>query len=364
MAVVFERRDYSLAGPGNAKAVASGLASAEWYHTAIPRARMKELMKRSDGPATRDTLLWLGLLALTGGLGAYFWGSWIAVPFFLVYGVLYGSAGDSRWHECGHGTAFKTQWKNDVVYQIACFMMIRNPVVWRWSHSRHHTDTIIVGRDPEIITPRPPELLKIGLNFFGILNVPQSLGAMLRYASGRLTDAEKDFIPEGEQSKVFVVARLWTAIYAATLAVCVVSESLLPLMLIGLPSLYGAWHHVLTGLTQHIGLAEDVLDHRLNCRTVYMNPFSRFVYWNMNYHVEHHMFPMVPYHALPALHREILADCPPPYKGFLDAYREIVPTLLRQLRDPAYFVHRQLPPTARPSHPGPLAAQLGFAEAA
>ena len=34
-------------------------------------------------------------------------------------------------------------------------------------------------------------------------------------------------------------------------------------------------------------------------RTVLMNPVSRFIYWNMNYHVEHHMFPMVPYHALP-----------------------------------------------------------------
>ena len=67
--------------------------------------------------------------------------------------------------------------------------------------------------------------------------------------------------------------------------------------------MYGAWLHVLTGLTQHAGLAEDVLDHRLNSRTVYMNPVFRFIYWNMNYHVEHHMFPMVPYHALPATAR-------------------------------------------------------------
>ena len=33
----------------------------------------------------------------------------------------------------------------------------------------------------------------------------------------------------------------------------------------------------------------------------------------MNYHVEHHMFPLVPYHALPELHAELKADMPPAY---------------------------------------------------
>jgi fatty acid desaturase len=354
-------RDYALTGPLNARAVEMGLANADWYKTDIPRARMKELMKRSDGPATRDTILWIGLLIVTGGLGAYFWGSWICVPFFFVYGVLYGSGGDSRWHECGHGTAFKTQWKNDAVYQLACFFMMRNPIVWRWSHSRHHTDTIIVGRDPEIIAMRPPDLIKVGLNFFGLIDVPQSLYNMLRYSVGHLDEAEKDFIPEGERPKAFGVARIWLAIYVATIAACVWMSSILPLMLIGLPRIYGAWHHVLTGLTQHVGLAEDVLDYRLNCRTVYLNPFSRFVYWNMNYHVEHHMFPLVPYHALPTLHKEMLGDCAKPYSSFWDAYREIIPTLFRQLRDPTYFVHRTLPPTARPAQPGPMAAEFSRA---
>jgi fatty acid desaturase len=349
-------RDYSLTGPLNKHAVEAGLANAEWYKTDIPRARMKELMQRSDGPATRDTILWIGLLIATGGMGAYFWGTWWCVPFFFVYGILYGSGGDSRWHECGHGTAFKTQWKNEAVYQLACFFMIRNPAVWRWSHSRHHTDTIIVGRDPEIITMRPPEVAKVLLNFFGILDTLQSLYAMLRYAAGRINDAEKDFIPEAEWPKLFGVARVWTVIYACVIAACFWMGSILPAMLIGLPRVYGAWHHVMTGLTQHIGLAEDVLDHRLNSRTVYINPFSRFVYWNMNYHVEHHMFPMVPYHRLPELHREMMADCAPPYGGFWACYREIFPTLWRQLSDPEYFVHRQLPPTARPTPPMPAGA--------
>ena len=361
MAIVFEKSDYSLTGPANARAIEIGLANAEWYRTPIPRAKMKELMKRSDGPATRDTFLWFALLALTGGLGAYFWGSWLCVPFFFVYGVLYGSAGDSRWHECGHGTAFKTQWKNDAVYQIACFMMTRNPVVWRWSHSRHHTDTIIVGRDPEIITMRPPDVLRVAGAFIGIPDGLLQLRDMVRHSLGRLTDNEKDFIPEAERTKVAGVARVWLAIYAWTVMACFGTGSILPLMLIGLPRFYGAWHHVMTGLTQHIGLAEDVLDHRLNCRTVYMNPFSRFVYWNMNYHVEHHMFPMVPYHALPQLHATIKADCATPYSGFWQTYREIIATLRRQLKDPTHFVHRQLPPTAGRANPGPLATELGFA---
>ena len=150
------RRDYSLIGRDSQLAVESGLAAAEWYHTDIPRKQMKELMKRSDGPAIRDTTIWLGSMVIFAGLGVYFWGTWLSLPFFLAYGVLYGSASDSRWHECGHGTAFKTRWMNDVVYQIACFMIMRNPVTWRWSHTRHHTDKVIVGRDPEIAVMRRP----------------------------------------------------------------------------------------------------------------------------------------------------------------------------------------------------------------
>ena len=119
-------------------------------------------------------------------------------------------------------------------------------------------------------------------------------------------------------------------------------------MLIGVPRLYGMWHMVLTGLLQHIGLADNVVDHRLNSRTVYMNPISRFIYWNMNYHVEHHMYPMVPYHALPKLHELIKHDLPEPNPSMWHAYREVWPVLLKQLKYEDYLPQRELPPTARP----------------
>jgi MocE subfamily Rieske [2Fe-2S] domain protein len=75
-----------------------------------------------------------------------------------------------------------------------------------------------------------------------------------------------------------------------------------------------------------------------------MNPVHRYLYWNMNYHVEHHMSPLVPYHALPRLHALVKEDMPVPYDGILAAYREIVPTVIRQARDPGHHVKRVLPP--------------------
>jgi fatty acid desaturase len=349
--------DYSLTGPSASHAIESGLVAAEWYHTEVPRQTMKRLMKRRDGPAMRDTAVWIFLhVALAAG-GIYFWGSWICIPFWLSYGVLYGSACDSRWHECGHGTAFRTRWMNDVVYQIASFQVVRNPVNWRWSHARHHTDTIIVGRDPEIAWMHPIRLAIKALAYVGLHGVWQSFVVLARNATGNLSPDEKDYIPESEQLNAIFWARLHMAIYGVTALVALAMlisgmgwKSVIPFLLIGGPRVYGCWHMVTTGLLQHGGLAEDVLDHRLNSRTLYMNPVSRWIYWNMNYHVEHHMYPMVPYYSLPELHETIKHDLPPPNTSIWDGYEEMIRAVLRQRREPGYFIKKELPETARPYH--------------
>lgn len=345
-------RDYSLVGPEAEKAVAKGLATGEWYRTDIPRKQMKELMQRSDAPAIRDTILWFALFAVFGYGGYYFWGTWWCVPFFLCYGVLYGSSSDSRWHECGHGTAFKTRWMNDVIYNIASFMIMREPVIWKWSHTRHHTNTIIVGRDPEIVATRPPNLFQIFLYFFGVTTVPKTLQKFAIHATGRLTDEEKTFVPESEWTKVYWTARLFLVLHALPFILALSFGSWLPLMYFGVvPLMYGTWLGVYFGLTQHAGLAEDVLDHRLNSRTVYMNPVFRYVYWNMNYHVEHHIFPMVPYHALPKLHAVMAPDLPKPYPNTIAAYRDIIGALLKQQTDPTWTIRPELPGSAKPYQP-------------
>ena len=342
--------DYSLVGEDAARAVERGLAEADWYQTPVPRAELRKLLERRDGPALRDTLLWFAILGTTGTATGWLWPSaWAALP-YLIYCVYYATASDSRWHEAGHGTAFKTDWLNNALYELASFMVMRESTVWRWSHTRHHSDTIIVGRDPEIQVPRPVRLRPLVASLFALNIYPGYLASVCRHAAGRMTDAERTFIPASEFPKIFLRARVILALYAATLAWALAAQSWLPVFLIVLPHLFGTWVMIVHNTPQHAGLAENVLDHRLNCRTVHMNPVSRFIYWNMNYHLEHHMFPLVPYHNLPRLHALVRHDCPPPYPGLAAAWREILPALLRQRHDPAYHVKRPLPaPAPRPT---------------
>lgn len=344
-----ERLDYSLTGVNASLAVEKGLAEADWYQCFVPRGVMRGLLERHDGPAIRDTILWFALI-IGSGVATYFLrhSLWVVFP-YAVYSVLYASTSDSRWHESGHGTAFRTDWMNNLLYEISSFMVMRESTVWRWSHNRHHSDTIIVGRDPEIAVPRPPDIKAIIMAFFNLKVIPKYFRRILIHSFGRMAAEERTFIPESEFHKVYFRARIYLAIYLFVIALSIYTRSVLPLFYVGLTNILGTWLLVTYGLTQHAGLAEDVLDHRLNCRTVYMCWLNRYLYWNMNYHVEHHMFPLVPYHALPRLHEAVKDDCPTPYPSLLSAWREIVPTIFRQVKDPAYHVKRRLPETPKRS---------------
>jgi MocE subfamily Rieske [2Fe-2S] domain protein len=346
--VVASKRDYSLVGPENRRAFDRGLAEAAWWRPPIDNDRLVELMQRTNARAARDTALWLGLIIGLAITIVATWFSWFSIPLLFVYGALYGGAADSRWHECGHGTAFRSGPANTAIYYIASFMLWREPTMWRWSHYRHHTDTIIVGRDAEIVFQRPPDVGKLPLIFSHLEGGPQMFWRMTKHAAGQIDADAADFIPETERRRLIWEDRIFVGITLAAVVLSIVLWTPLPVLLVGLPTIYGAWLVVFFGLTQHAGLQEDVLDHRLNTRTVYMNPVFRWLYSNMNYHVEHHLFPGVPYYALPALHEEIKDSLPPALPNTMAAYRELLGALRKQEEDPTFELDRRVPdvPTA------------------
>jgi fatty acid desaturase len=334
------------------KAVAKSRPVDDWYRPEIPRKDLKELMARGDAKGLVDFGMW-GLCLLVAGFGAYrSLGTPWAVPAFLLYGTIYSSC-DARWHECAHGTPFRTRWLNETFYLIVSIMNMKEGTFTRWSHTRHHTETIMVGLDPEIQVMRPADLRRVLLDFLWIPDAIQMLRVMVVHALGIPSKEARDFVPQSEWRKMFWWSRFYLFTYVLMIVWSVSVRSWLPLLFFPVARLYGGWLHQIFALTQHAGLAENVRDHRLNTRTVQLNPVLRFLYCSMNYHIEHHMFPTVPFHALPKLHERIQPDLPRTYTGLVDVYKEILPALLKQAKDANYFVLRELPnPLPMPSAAG------------
>jgi fatty acid desaturase len=311
-----------------------------WFSASVDRKRMKQLMQRSDAAGFKHFGVWGVLLMVVT------WLTWATVPFLVVYGLMYAMS-DHHAHELSHGTPFKNRKINEPLYVLNAFMTLHEAHYWRWSHTRHHTDTMLVGRDPEIAVQRPTKMLHMALDFAFLRGGLGQIKNIARIAlSGNVTGDGELFVPPSEVGKVVRNSRIYLLVLLVVPATGAMFHSWLPIVLLVTPRFWGGFFAQVFNITQHAGLPENVRDHRLNTRTVLMNPLFRFMYMNMNFHVEHHMFPMVPFHALPTLHAEMADQCAPPCPSVLAAWRELLPAVLIQRRDPAYFIARQLPPAA------------------
>ena len=115
-------------------------SSNDWFKIHVDRKELKKLCKRSDLAGFKHIVTYFVSLIGLGLLCINYYETWWFILFYICYCTLWGGA-DAIWHECGHGTAFKTRKYNDFFYYIASFMNNFEPVRWRWSHSLHHSYT-------------------------------------------------------------------------------------------------------------------------------------------------------------------------------------------------------------------------------
>ena len=320
------------------------MAPHKWKRIKIDAALLRQLTQREDRRPMRDMSIWLGLMVIFACVTIYLWGSWWAVLPLYAYAVLYSTGSQSREHETGHGTAFKTKAYNQFFFELASFMVLRESFLRVKCHDIHHQHTILTDKDPEIVTPVPPNFRALLLNLFMVERAIRGMTELSTHSLNRLTAKDRQSgrvaLPDWAVAK----ARLWIAILAGTAGLSLYLSSWLPVLLIGpLPMMFGGSLRHLFALSQHVGLAQNVYDHRLNTRTIYLGPILGFLYMNMQYHLEHHLYPNVPYYHLPALHEAIKDKCPPAYNGLWPVFAEMLPVLWRQRIDPAYHINRPVP---------------------
>jgi fatty acid desaturase len=320
----------------------------KWHRCEVDKKQFSALIKKSDWPGFKHMIIFFGSLFFFGYFAFLTWGTWWSVLFFLIYGNIYCNC-DAIWHETGHKTAFKSKFWNEFFYQIASYMNNFEPVRWRWSHFKHHGHTAST-KDPhdfEIAISKPTDVLyffSLFIPFANVFYLHKSLQfETLQHSLGITTRVLRECVPEREINKCRTSARIHVSIWIISAGVSLYFNSWLPLLYIVLPVFYGNTLRVAFGLTQHSGLQENIKDHRYSTRTVILNPIFSFLYWHMEYHIEHHMFPTVPSYNLPKLHTMIKDQMPPAKKGLWGAYSEIIPAIIKQSKDPNYNISLSVP---------------------
>lgn len=310
---------------------------------------MADLNRRSDAKGFAQTLGYLGVLLCTGSL--FVWlcraHSWWAVPALFLHGACCAFL-INGFHELVHDSVFKTKALNRFFLRIFSFLGWYNHIGFWASHTEHHRFTLHPPDDLEVVLPDKVTLRQILR--FGIVDpigIYRTIADSWKAATGKLEGEWYTYLFTKKHPEQRTAFHRWQQIVLighGTLAVVCIATGWWPVVIaVSFGRFFGSGVQFLCNSTQHIGLVDEYPDFRVACRTFTMNPVLEFLYWNMNYHTEHHMFAGVPCYNLRRLHRAIRHELPPSTHGLIATWRQIHEILVRQAAEPDYQFWPEVP---------------------
>ncbi|WP_147126494.1 fatty acid desaturase [Shimia ponticola] len=264
----------------------------------LPPEERAALTRRSDAAGLLHLAGHLGLIALGAVWISAGWPLWwlMLLPYGVVLVFLFTLA-----HEATHKTPFATDWMNELAGHLAGLVLIL-PFEWfRRFHMAHHRFTNDPERDPELVGPKPDTWPAFLWHVSGVPYWRAMMRQVWMNAFGRI---EADYLSDRIAPRIRTEARVYLAIYVLLGLTLIWSPLVLWLWVV--PVLLGQPFLRLYLLAEH-GRCPAVANMLENSRTTYTNRVVRFLAWNMPYHAEHHAYPMVPFHQLPAFHERTIA---------------------------------------------------------
>lgn len=291
----------------------------------LTREELQALSAKSDAKGLLQTASHVLALGCSTYLLSMTWGTWWAVPVFLLQGVLINWLYCAQ-HELSHGTVFRTRWLNEWLGRLIGFIGLYPRDFDRIQHFGHHRHTGDWHKDPELL--RDPYELSGYLTWLSGASYWQSrVSRLFRLLMGKVIEP---YIREDEKPLVIREARIHLALYAVILALSLWLESSVAVIYWLGPMLATKWAYMLQGTIKHLGRphSDNLFE---NTRTAKTGPLFHWLGWNMQYHTAHHLFPSVPFHRLPALHRSIVAKAgtEPPTMGYFEFQRQAIARLAR-----------------------------------
>ena len=332
----------------------------KWYRCPIDPNILRELSKPSDFQGFKMALGHLGLWLFTGSLSFYFVIEQFWLGFLLTI-FLHGTVGtffSAPHHELCHGTVFKTKRLNEIFLKIFSTLGMQNFYIYKMSHSYHHRFTLHRIADKEVVLPKTPSLrvlYLLQLFTFNITGGFESRGliptmrGLFRVAADKMEQPYNEWgaelyaeFPE-ERLKAVHWARYLIAVHLSFALFTVLIGYPILILIVSLHPFIGNWLRYFVGAPMHCGLRSDVSDFRKCVRTITLDPISEFLYWHMNWHLEHHMFAAVPCYNLKKLYEAVAEDMPKP-RTLISSWKEMLEVVKQQETDPAYEFNTPVPP--------------------
>ncbi len=286
-------------------------------------ALIRQLSQRSNKDATVRLATHIALIGIGAAMVWLAGFSWWLLPAWFFYGTVLMFL-FSPLHECIHRTAFRNRTANDLVATVIGFLIMLPANYFRSFHFAHHRYTNDPKRDPELLTPKPANLPQYlwamcGLGAYWWVQ----LRTIVRHSLGSISG---NFIDESNHRTILLEARLHLVLYLVIVVASVLFETTIFLYYWLIPAILGTVSLRLFLHAEHAGceLSDNMLR---NTRTTLTNSAIKLLSWNMPYHCEHHVFPAVPFHQLPALHQHLKDHLAVVSNGYYRFHREFVDSI-------------------------------------
>lgn len=303
-----------------------------WVRVNISPDDLRRFTTRSDFKGLCQSLGYLLLLASTGAASYYAFSHahWVLLFFALyVHGMFYSRFGDAL-HELSHNTVFASRWLN--VGMTSLYGLLYwpwNPHLYRLSHQGyHHRYTLHQGSDgedvPNFVELTPKLIRDMVLKIVQVKGFVENLARLVTLkptskgwrGRGYALDTWEQFVlqnaSEKDRRQVYRAAVAALVFQVVFVAACLYFGVWFLIVLVTLAPFYGGWFlNFIAGVHQHTACEANHPDFRISCGDAILDPFSSFLYWHMEYHIEHHMFAGIPCYNLKAFSRFVADQLPP-----------------------------------------------------
>ena len=260
----------------------------------------QELCTRNTARGVAHTCASLALYAACCWAGAQY-GWFVQIIAWSVQAGLFLGA-TSLVHECIHGLFARAKWINRCIGVIAAAIHLKNYSLHRAFHLRHHACTTRAD-DPEAhkTLRNARDYVSLLIRHADIVSATYSswLGVW-RSVRG----SPPNYLPKRD----LVSVRLDASVQVFWVSVVLLGLAFYPGLTLRnyiVPLCFSMTLSFFVFLPEHFATTTGSEAAIENTRTIQSNAILRFLYWNNNFHAEHHAFPGVPFFRLQRLHHII-----------------------------------------------------------